>query len=181
MTASSLVIGLGNPGREYETTRHNAGFMLVDSLADQHQLHFTSTVKHSCLEAHSESIVLLKPQLFMNLSGSAVSEYLGFYKRTFQSFSQLVVAYDDLDLPLGSWKLVYGSGPKVHNGLNSVIAAFGTADFWHARLGTDARSAEGRIPGEKYVLQPIPPAEISQYEQMNQAVGNAIWQKLTES
>lgn len=178
--AKTLIIGLGNPGDEYLTTRHNAGFLLLDELAKRRNLNFSVKTQHGCVSAQDEEVLLLKPQLFMNLSGEAVSEYLRFFKLPPRMFNTLIVAYDDLDLPLGSWKLVWNSGPKVHNGLNSIISTFGGGDFWHARLGTDARSKEQRIPGEQYVLQQISADEKTAYDQMNTEVCDAIMQKSNE-
>lgn len=154
-TLATLVIGLGNPGSEYATTRHNAGCIVLDELVRHLQLSKTWELQRDCLSLTAPGWHLLKPQLYMNKSGEAVAQYLQFYKIPADHWQHRVVAYDDLDLPLGKWKLVYGSGPKVHNGLNSIIAGLGSDQFWHLRMGIDNRLPEARVRGDHYVLQPF--------------------------
>jgi len=136
MAEIKLIVGLGNPGREYEGTRHNAGFWWVDEFAHAHQMTFKSENKFHGLSARSvlqgREIFLLKPQTFMNVSGRAVGALVQFYKI---EAAQILVVHDELDLPPGSAKLKLGGGHGGHNGLKDIIAHLGTRDFWRLRIG----------------------------------------------
>ena len=136
MTAIRLIVGLGNPGREYETTRHNVGFWWVDELARLQKLSYKSEAKFHGLTArgqlHGHEVFLLKPQTFMNISGRAVGALAQFYKFDPQ---HILVVHDELDLTPGSAKLKLGGGHGGHNGLKDIIAHLGTRDFWRLRLG----------------------------------------------
>lgn len=136
MSSIRLVVGLGNPGREYENTRHNAGFWWVDEFARMHNLSFRSEAKFHGQAArgqlHGHEIFLLKPQTFMNVSGRAVGALAQFYKI---APAEILVVHDELDLPPGSVKLKLGGGHGGHNGLKDIIAHLGTKDFWRLRLG----------------------------------------------
>jgi PTH1 family peptidyl-tRNA hydrolase len=136
MTAIRLIVGLGNPGREYEDTRHNAGFWWVDELARSHNLGFRNEAKFHGLAArgqlHGHEVFLLKPQTFMNVSGRGVGALTQFYKI---APAEILVVHDELDLPPGSAKLKLGGGHGGHNGLKDIIAHLGTKDFWRLRLG----------------------------------------------
>jgi PTH1 family peptidyl-tRNA hydrolase len=131
-----LIVGLGNPGKEYEATRHNAGFWWVDELARAHNASFKTENRFHGLVAkavlHGHEVHLLKPQTFMNVSGRAVGALAQFYKFT---PSQLLVVHDELDLPTGSAKLKLGGGHGGHNGLKDIIAHLGSKDFWRLRIG----------------------------------------------
>lgn len=137
-----LIVGLGNPGVKYKGNRHNAGFMLVDELARQ----------------NLAEVKLFKPQKYMNRSGVEVKRWLrGKWKGR---ILPLYVAHDDLDIPLGKFKIQFGKGPRVHNGLLSIYEQLGTKDFWHIRIGIDNRAATGFSgTGEDYVLQNWRPEE----------------------
>ncbi|KAF0203853.1 MAG: peptidyl-tRNA hydrolase PTH1 [Gallionellaceae bacterium] len=136
MSEIKLIVGLGNPGREYESTRHNAGFWWVDELARSHNANFKADSKFHGLIArialHGHDVHLLKPQTFMNASGRAVGAMAQFYKI---DPAQILVVHDELDLPPGSTKLKLGGGHGGHNGLKDIIAHLGTKDFWRLRLG----------------------------------------------
>jgi len=131
-----LIVGLGNPGREYEATRHNAGFWWVDELARANSVNFKTEGKFHGLVArttlHGHEVHLLKPQTFMNVSGRAVVALALFYKIL---PDQILVVHDELDLPPGSAKLKLGGGHGGHNGLKDIIAQLGTKDFWRLRVG----------------------------------------------
>jgi PTH1 family peptidyl-tRNA hydrolase len=131
-----LIVGLGNPGREYEATRHNAGFWWVDELAHKHNVNFKNESKFHGLVAranlHGHEVHLLKPQTFMNVSGRAVVALALFYKVL---PDQILVVHDELDLPPGSAKLKMGGGHGGHNGLKDIIAQLGTKEFWRMRVG----------------------------------------------
>jgi PTH1 family peptidyl-tRNA hydrolase len=136
MSAIRLIVGLGNPGREYEDTRHNAGFWWVDELARAHQFNFRDEAKFHGLAARgkmqSHELYLLKPQTFMNVSGRGVGALAQFYKIT---PAEILVVHDELDLPPGSAKLKLGGGHGGHNGLKDIIAHLGSRDFWRLRIG----------------------------------------------
>jgi len=136
MSSIRLIVGLGNPGREYENTRHNAGFWWLDEFARMHNLGFRSEAKFHGLavrgQLHGHEVFLLKPQTFMNVSGRAVGALAQFYKI---APAEIMVVHDELDLPPGSAKLKLGGGHGGHNGLKDIIAHLGTKDFWRLRLG----------------------------------------------
>ncbi|MDD5056382.1 MAG: aminoacyl-tRNA hydrolase [Sideroxydans sp.] len=131
-----LIVGLGNPGREYEATRHNAGFWWVDELVRSHSFNFKTESKFHGLVAranlHGHEVQLLKPQTFMNVSGRSVVALALFYKIL---PDQILVVHDELDLPPGSAKLKLGGGHGGHNGLKDIIAHLGTKEFWRLRVG----------------------------------------------
>jgi len=131
-----LIVGLGNPGKEYSNTRHNAGFWWVDELTRIHNVNFKADSKFHGLVAranlHGHEVHLLKPQTFMNISGRAVGAVAQFYKI---EPAQILVVHDELDLPPGSAKLKLGGGHGGHNGLKDIIAHLGTKDFWRLRVG----------------------------------------------
>lgn len=136
MNPIRLIVGLGNPGREYETTRHNVGFWWVDELARAEALNFRSDAKFHGMAArgqvHGHEVALLKPQTFMNLSGRAVAAMAQFYKIL---PAEILVVHDELDLQPGIARLKLGGSHGGHNGLKDIIAQLGTRDFWRLRLG----------------------------------------------
>ncbi|MBI5658860.1 MAG: aminoacyl-tRNA hydrolase [Nitrosomonadales bacterium] len=146
MAEIKLIVGLGNPGREYESSRHNAGFRWADEFARAHQLTFKTENKFHGSTArgspHGHEIFLLKPQTFMNGSGRAVAAMALFYKITPQS---ILVVHDDLDLPPGSAKLKLGGGHGGHNGLKDIIAHLGSRDFWRLRIGIGHPGERGEV------------------------------------
>jgi PTH1 family peptidyl-tRNA hydrolase len=127
-----LVAGLGNPGREYADTRHNAGFWFVDRLASRLAVSFTSEAKFGGDVAKAGALRLVKPMTFMNLSGRAVAglaKYFGFAP------AEILVVHDELDLLPGKAKLKFGGGHAGHNGLRDIQAQLGSPDFWRLRIG----------------------------------------------
>ena len=151
MSAIRLIVGLGNPGREYETTRHNAGYWWVDELARLQNLSFKSEAKYHGLTArgqlHGHEMLLLKPQTFMNVSGRAVGALAQFYKI---APAEMLVVHDELDLPPGVARLKMGGGHGGHNGLKDIIAHLGSKDFWRLRLGIGHPGDRADVAG--YVL-----------------------------
>lgn len=142
-----LIVGLGNPGEEYRQNRHNIGYQVVERLTGEGEWE----KKFESLVLKQGETVLVKPVTFMNRSGRAVSEIVNFYK---VDLDNLWVVHDDLDIPLGEYKIQKGVGPRVHKGVNSIEESLGRSEFWRVRVGVDNRpSGEGRTPGEEYVLQ----------------------------
>ena len=131
-----LIVGLGNPGPQYEATRHNAGFWWVDQLAAEHGSRLNAEGKFQGvagrLKQTDHEAWLLKPTTFMNASGRSVAAIANFYKIPPQA---ILVVHDELDLGPGTVKLKKGGGHGGHNGLKDIAAALGTPDFWRLRLG----------------------------------------------
>ena len=150
-TSQFIIVGLGNPGREFRETRHNIGFMLVNRLAERLGIEFSRMESKSLVtkgDYRGFRLILAKPMTYMNLSGQAVSSLVRFYKVTLEN---LLVIYDDVDLPLGTLRLRPGGGSGGHKGMQSIIQQLGTPDFPRFRLGI------GRPPGKRsaasYVLK----------------------------
>ncbi|MBV2179806.1 aminoacyl-tRNA hydrolase [Castellaniella sp. MT123] len=131
-----LIVGLGNPGPEYETTRHNAGFWVVDHFADDLHASFTLEKPFFAWVARArhagQAVVLAKPTTFMNKSGQAVGALARFYKLQPE---EILVVHDELDLLPGAVKLKFGGGHAGHNGLRDIQAVLGTQGFWRLRIG----------------------------------------------
>ena len=200
-----LVVGLGNPGGEYEGTRHNVGFMAVDAMmqnqkskvkSQNQNLKFKSEKKFESEVCRIGEVLLVKPGTFMNKSGEAVSKVIGFYK---VSLDDLYVVHDDLDIGLGEYKVQMGKGPKLHGGVGSVEEKLGTGDFWRVRVGVenrggmerldgrviteDTEALEGtddvsRIPGEKYVLQNFERDERRVVDEVIERVVDELWDRV---
>ena len=136
MNAIRLIVGLGNPGTEHESDRHNAGFWFVDQLAQAHggswraESRFFGEVARIAIDHHD--VWLLKPTTYMNRSGQSVSALARFYRITSEA---LLVAHDELDLPPGTVKLKRGGGSGGHNGLKDITSAIGGPDYWRLRIG----------------------------------------------
>lgn len=167
-----FVFGLGNPGDEYRQTRHNIGYQAIDALttlltgqdfsqaAREH--HKTKTLLYRTGE-----LFLAKSLTYMNESGQAVLSTIDYFDKQLVTdiksgksagsweHPQLIVIYDDLDIPVGQWKLQFGKGPKVHNGLNSIRSHLGSDQFLHVRIGIDGRQGIRQQSGKDYVLTPF--------------------------
>lgn len=148
-----IIIGLGNPGRKYARTRHNAGFAAVDAFAGVLGID-VSLEKYHCLvgksRIDSRDIIIAKPQTYMNESGRSAGAILRY---TSASVSDFIVAHDDLDLQLGVVRIKIGGGHGGHNGLRSLIDHLGSSDFIRVRIGI-GRPEPGRDPAD-YVLSPF--------------------------
>ncbi len=138
-----LIVGLGNPGSQYDKTRHNAGFMVVDRLADRHFRGMTPRAKFSAVVVegplYSERCVLLKPTVYMNRSGQSVAEAVGFYK--LDPSADVLVIVDDVSIPSGQIRLRPTGGAGGHNGLADIQRALGTESYARCRVGIDASPA----------------------------------------
>lgn len=135
-TAIRLIVGLGNPGKEYENTRHNAGFWLTDAIAHQYKADFRVENKFRAKVARTsiknQELWLIQPQTFMNRSGQAVAAFSHFYKI---ATPEILVAHDELDLSPGITKLKQGGGAAGHNGLKDIISTLSDHNFWRLRIG----------------------------------------------
>lgn len=154
-----LIVGLGNPGEKYSKNRHNVGFMVVDKLAKKViSEKWEVKSKFDAEIVQTKEYILAKPQTFMNDSGVAVAAIANFYKIDPED---IYIIHDDLDIALGSYKIAKGKGPKVHNGLSSVIEKIGTDQYTNVRVGVENREVRGNggIPGVVYSLQDFTDAE----------------------
>jgi peptidyl-tRNA hydrolase, PTH1 family len=137
-----LIVGLGNPGEKYRNTKHNAGFIFVDHLAEQLGVTFSYEKKFDSELARSNNTILVKPQTFMNTSGPAVARLVDYYN--IKDLGNLTVVNDDVDLPPLAHKCKKASGPAGHHGVEDIIEKLGSKDFWRLRVGV------GRPENKKY-------------------------------
>ena len=150
-----LVIGLGNPGAEYASTRHNLGFRVVDELAARRHVQLKDRAAKSLtarVAAGGDELVLAKPQTFMNDSGAAAKALRDKYRVPLE---RTIVVHDELDLPFGRLRVRRDGGAAGHNGLRSMIAAYGTNEFIRVRIGVGRPAG----PGMEYLLSPFTPQE----------------------
>jgi len=157
LSAPFLIVGLGNPGKEHARNRHNVGFMLLDKLADDFQITFSRRKSNAAVAEcllDEKKVYLAKPQTFMNDSGRSVEALVRFFRIP---ESQLLVVYDELDLPTGNIRIRPAGGSGGHRGMRSIIHELGTQDFPRMRIGI------GRPPGKMdpadFVLQDFSPDE----------------------
>ena len=130
-----IIVGLGNPGKQYENTRHNVGFNVIDILSEEYGISVTK-MKHKALigegRVGTEKVVLVKPVTYMNLSGESLAEIYNFYK---VETSNIVVIYDDIDLDVGKIRIRKKGSGGTHNGMRSIVKCLGTTDFPRVRVG----------------------------------------------
>jgi len=185
-----LIVGLGNPGKEYEGTRHNAGFMVLDKVASNKEiapvgsvLNFAEKKKFKALiaetSANGEKVILVKPQTFMNLSGETVSKILQFYKSDIEN---LVVVSDDVDMPLGHIRVRHSGSSGGHKGLQNIIDTLGSDQFVRVRIGISAGgpysqesdNRENRIETKDFVLAKFSEREIKTIDKVAKSASDAI-------
>ncbi len=149
-----LVVGLGNPGREYKNTRHNIGFMVLDyylgkvAWKNKMESNFYSTT------INNEEVIFIKPLTYMNLSGMAVSKVVKFYKIKMED---ILIIQDDLDLKIGTYKIKKNSSSGGHNGIKSIISELSSEEFLRLKIGIGKNPL---MPTDKYVLAKIPDDEL---------------------
>lgn len=173
-----IVVGLGNPGPEYENTRHNAGRMALLAYAKKHSADdWREDKKAVAIVAKLGTDVLVLPDTFMNKSGSAVSKYV----KSVKAAEKLIVVYDDLDLPIGKMKLSYDRGSGGHRGLDSIMRGVKTRAFARIRIGVSPHTAGGKLKkphGEdevnKFILAKFKPAEQDELKKVFKRVDEAI-------
>lgn len=147
MKVKTLIVGLGNPGQKYEQTRHNVGFVVLDSFCvDDFKLGRKFDAE---LCDQGDGTVLVKPQTFMNLSGEAVKAFVDYYKVEPQN---IWVVHDDVDIPFGEIRVRKGGSSAGHKGVDSIIESLGTQDFLRFRVGVKNEDL-GRLETEDFVLQ----------------------------
>jgi PTH1 family peptidyl-tRNA hydrolase len=150
MTDWYFIVGLGNPGKEYDSTRHNVGFRVVNELARRYGLTFGKKERKAIAATgvlHDKKVILAKPQTYMNLSGEAVRSLVDFYK---VELPNILVVCDDLDIPLGTVRLRKSGSAGGQNGIKSVIQHLGTQDFSRLRFGIGR--PPGKMQAKDYVL-----------------------------
>jgi peptidyl-tRNA hydrolase, PTH1 family len=157
-TLDLLVVGLGNPGREYERTRHNAGWLALDELARRHDGSWRSKFSGSLAEVRlgDAKVALLKPETYMNESGRSVGAAARFFK---VAPEQVLVAHDDVDLESGRLQARSGGGLAGHNGLRSLAQHLGSQDFLRLRIGVGRPGRGDRRSVADWVLSPFAPEE----------------------
>lgn len=175
-----MIVGLGNPGKDYQYTRHNIGFMCVDQLAKDYELKIdqhNKKVKALLGEGEIEGkrVILVKPQTYMNESGRAVRPLADYYKIPPE---QILAIVDDLDTPLGTLRIRMKGGAAGQNGMRSLIQHLGTEEFPRIRFGIDR--PPGKMPPASYVLHPFIPAEVPLVEETIHRVVKAIALWLSE-
>jgi len=169
-----LVVGLGNPGAEYENTPHNMGFLVIERLAETHSIRVTRKENVSRVGLGSiagKAVALAKPQTYMNESGPSVRGLLERYGLT---SGRLVVVYDELDLPFGSLRVRLKGSAAGHNGMKSVIGSIGTDDFVRVRVGVWPDSQTGGRDAAKFVLAPFKRAQMKEVEEIAVRAAEAV-------
>lgn len=177
-----LIVGLGNPGKEYDQTRHNVGFRIVDYINKEHGGDFSLDKKSSSeiseIKINGAKLLLVKPQIFVNKSGEAVS---GLFKKLKLKIKNLIVVHDDLDIPFGKVKVSFGRGSAGHKGVESIIMALKSDKFYRVRVGTfnsqivkikkikDKRKKVKEI--NDFVISPFSPNE---KPKLNKAIKDAV-------
>ena len=173
-----LIVGLGNPGREYKDNRHNVGFMLVDRLAVRLNAHMSRLQAKALVVSvnyEDKKLILAKPQTYMNLSGQSIQGLARFYKLPLEN---MIVAYDDLDLPFGTIRIRPGGGPGGQKGLASAIERLGSNGFPRLRMGIGR--PPGRMDPADYVLQNFAQADLSLLSEILDRAADAALTFVTE-
>ena len=177
-----IVVGLGNPGPSYESTRHNIGYLVADELAERmggswkaHKSGRALAIEGRLAGVPGVRTVLGRGRCYMNESGGPVSALLKFYKATPE---QLVIVYDELDLPYGDMRIKFGGGDNGHNGLKSVRASLGTGDWYRVRVGISR--PPGRQAPADYVLKPFSTTERRELDLHVNRAADAVESLLTE-
>ena len=171
------IIGLGNPGKKFEATRHNVGFMAIDAFAQENNFpEFELQKKYDALVSQKEKILLAKPQTFMNESGKT-TDY--FVQKEGINPDKLIVLYDDLDLPLGSFKISFDRGNGGHNGVKSIEEHLGSREFIRIRIGISRTLENGELV-KPAVLGHFEPSELELLQKTAKTIYKAIGTILTE-
>jgi PTH1 family peptidyl-tRNA hydrolase len=165
-----LIVGLGNPGRQYEKTRHNAGFLFLDALASKFGCDWVSESRFqgmlSDCNVPAGKVMLLKPETFMNRSGQSVGKIVRYYKLMPE---EILVVHDELDFDVGNIKLKNGGGHAGHNGLKDIIAHLGSREFYRLRIGV-GRPVAGKAVADYVLTSPSK----DEWELINSAIDSGV-------
>ena len=167
-----LIVGLGNPEKDYSNTRHNMGFNTINKLAKQYEIEVTKSKFKGLYGSgiiEGEKVILLKPQTFMNLSGESIKEILQFYKIEIE---QLIVIYDDIDINPGMIKLRKTGGPGTHNGMKSVVHELNTQNFKRIRVGIGMPKYKEDLI--EYVIGAIPEEDKAELDKGTELAKEAV-------
>lgn len=167
-----LIIGLGNPGKEYDVTRHNIGFNVLNTIADKYNVSFCENKKFNALEAsfniNHEKVIIIKPLTFMNLSGDSVIKYINYYDI---DINDILVIHDDLDMELGKIRIVYDSSSGGHNGVKSIISNLNSQKFTRLKIGI---AHDKKIDTRDYVLGKFSKADLDILSDVYNKVSNIV-------
>ena len=170
-----LIVGLGNPGEEYDKTHHNVGFFFLDSYAKYHNIDrwykkFDALISE--FNFFNEKIILLKPLTYMNLSGNAVKKCLDYYKISVQD---TIIISDDLDLPVGSYRLKQKGSSGGHNGLKNIEQLLNTDEYKRLKIGILGNHSNSSFPSAKdYVLSKISNDDLKTFENMQDVINQIL-------
>lgn len=173
-----LIVGLGNPGREYKDNRHNVGFMLIDRLSVRLNARLSRVQAKALVGSvnyEGDKLILAKPQTYMNLSGQSIQGLARFYKLPLEN---MIVAHDDLDLPFGTIRIRPGGGPGGQKGIASAIERLGTKDFRRLRIGIGR--PPGRMDPAAYVLQDFSQGDLTLLSEILDHSADAVLTFITE-
>jgi PTH1 family peptidyl-tRNA hydrolase len=174
-----LIVGLGNPGIEYQFTPHNVGFLAVDRIASERGVEIRNRQCRALtarIQVGNEPVLLAKPETYMNLSGVSVRELVAEYEA--KPEADLIVIQDELDFPLGTLRIHARRSSAGHNGIESIIGALGTQDFLRIRIGV---APERKVEdGERYLLAPFRKAELGVVDGMLDTAAEAVMAILTD-
>ena len=168
-----LLVGLGNPGKEYEGNRHNVGFMVIDAIMEAfpgfggYKSKFQGKVSEGRIEG--KKAILLKPETYMNKSGESVTKAMQFYKVTAE---RVMVFHDELDIDFADVRLKQGGGNAGHNGLKSIQSLIGTPDFWRVRIGIGRPAHKSAV--SNYVLSDFSKDEVQKIEDIVSIIGDKV-------
>ena len=174
-----LIVGLGNPGIEYQFTPHNLGFLVVDRIASEHRVEIRNRQCRALtarIQVGDEAVLLAKPETYMNLSGLSVRELVAEYE--VKPEADLIVIQDELDFPLGTLRIHTRRSSAGHNGIESIIDALGTQDFLRIRIGVAPERKV--VDGERYLLAPLRKADLAVVDGMLDTAAEAVKAVLTE-
>lgn len=176
-----LIVGLGNPGRKYQYNRHNVGFMIVDKFAEKYGIELSIKKKKAVFgrgKCNGQEVVILKPQTFMNLSGEAVLYLASFFK---VKTNDIIVVFDDTELPFGKIRIRKGGGSGGHNGVKSLINSLKSEDFPRLRFGIGRPKSDSEQDLCEYVLEDLTPEEKSAFAVESEKAVEALYVMLTQS
>lgn len=173
-----IIAGLGNPGKEYEGTRHNTGFMVLDKIAERYNIEIKKEKNKALIgsgEIYGTKVILIKPQTYMNLSGVAASAVLNFYKEPIENF---IAIFDDLDLPVGKIRIKERGSAGTHNGVKSLVNELGTEDFKRVKVGIG--SSNSKIDMINFVLGKFTDEEKREIEKSTDMAMDAVIKIVSE-